>query len=232
MKDYEDSPTTLPDTIQNLLLFSRVTLEVKVIKLEPQGSSLDGLPFRAAGVVDSSVHQPRMITVYEDLTSQLLLNGCYRMSYMTLNKFGGKNVLKSSERTKVTTLPDIIKSMEPITDVVSNGKVTAIVMSSLESKYKCPHCHVEIEADGMVAMCENCDVSLSSLDFTSLVQFNLEDGAKVTHTFMHDHSLLEELLSIPLTSKVFFIKQFMNMNVNINYEKSSRLVTKITKVAT
>ena len=109
------------------------------------------------------------ITLYGDLTSPFLLNRCYRMSYTTLNKFGGKKVPKSSERTKVTTLPDIIKSMEPITDVVSNRKVTAIVMSSSERKYKCPHCHVEIEVDGMVAMCENCDVvsSLSSLDFTS-----------------------------------------------------------------
>lgn len=51
---------------------------------------------------------------------------------MTLNKFDSKKVLKSSKRSTITLLPDIIMSKEPITDL-TNGTVTSLVMSSMEN---------------------------------------------------------------------------------------------------
>ena len=84
----------------------------------------------------------------------------------------------------------------------------------------------------MVAICENCDVvsSLCALNSTSYIQFTLIDSAKVNRINLSDHQLLEDLLLIPVSSKIIFIKQFINMSIQVTYDKSSMIVTKIVKV--
>ena len=56
------------------------------------------------------------------------------------------------------------------------------------------------------------------------------DNNKINHIYLCDHALLEDMLSIPLSSKEIFINQFMNMPVKVTYEKSSMIGTKIVKI--
>lgn len=225
--------TPLKNVIENKPLYSRVTLEVKVTHLDPPGISKDSLPFRVTSVIDNSINEPRQLTLYGQLIDKVSVSNAYNLSYITVSKYGGKRVLKTSERTIVTTIEnDVIKVPEKITEVMK-GRIVSVMVSSLDIKYTCPHCKSLLDVEGSImVLCEHCDtaLSLATLQSTSFVQFTVSDNNhQLRHTFLCEHQIVENLVAGPLTNKQAVLSRLIDMKAVLTYEKGTNKVVSVIK---
>uniref|UniRef100_A0A7M5XKQ5 Uncharacterized protein n=1 Tax=Clytia hemisphaerica TaxID=252671 RepID=A0A7M5XKQ5_9CNID len=163
---FTQEPLSINEALQ-LALYSRVCLNVQVKKLCKQGTSLEGLNFKVVDIVDNSIEVGRELTVYGDLTRQLEVGRNYQINYITLTRYSGIKVFKTSERSEIVQISqDVIVLRPNQTDSIS-GIVNGVSMSSLDPRYQCSHCNDGVIVDGSVAMCNKCDKMQS---VTSLIK--------------------------------------------------------------
>uniref|UniRef100_A0A7M6DR77 Uncharacterized protein n=2 Tax=Clytia hemisphaerica TaxID=252671 RepID=A0A7M6DR77_9CNID len=204
-------PTPLNEALQQPL-YSRVTLETN-----PE-------------VIDNSVNQPREITLYGNLTTMIELNSAYRLSYMTLNKFNGVRVFKASDRTSFA--PSINEIAAPMAETNTfTGQVHSVVMSSLATFYKCPHCGETLDSNGSSAMCPNtnCGVGLSTNAIVSVkeIKFTVRSDSNIVRNFKCSHQLVEAMINQSVENKMVFFQKFIDTKVVVTFEEASGDVVSI-----
>ena len=218
-------PTPLEEALRQPL-FSRFTLVVRVSKLHQGGVSYDGLAYKTAEVIDNSVNQARQITVYGHLANTISSNSVYNLTYMTLSKYNGLRVFKSSERTAMTLSDSDIVVPMAVTETFT-GTVHSIVMSTLQTFYKCPHCDETLDCDGSSAWCEKCDVGLSTNAILKIkeLRFSVRNQANLIRNFKCSHRLLEEMIGQSVVNKKLFFQRFIDTKVKITFEQSGEVVS-------
>ena len=214
-------PTSLDEALK-MPMFSRSTLDVLVVKVHQGGISYEGLPYKTADVKDQSVNSTREITVYGNLTDVIAENKVYRMTYMTLSKFNGARVFKSSDRSAISPSDTDIAAPMVVTSTFS-GTVHSIVMSSLNIFYKCPHCDDTLDGDGSSAWCENCDVGLSTNAIIKVdeLRFTVRNHNNVLRNFKCRHHIVEDMTGQKVKDKKLFFHKFIDTKVMVTFDQSS-----------
>ena len=108
---------------------------------------------------------------------------------MTLTKYNGLRVFKSSERTAMTLSDSDIVVPMAVTETFT-GTVHSIVMSTLQTFYKCPHCDETLDCDGSSAWCEKCDVGLSTNAILKIKELLSAKSGKLDTQFQMQPSAL------------------------------------------
>uniref|UniRef100_A0A7M6DL56 Uncharacterized protein n=1 Tax=Clytia hemisphaerica TaxID=252671 RepID=A0A7M6DL56_9CNID len=228
---FTQEPLSINEALQ-LALYSRVCLNVQVKKLCKQGTSLEGLNFKVVDIVDNSIEVGRELTVYGDLTRQLEVGRNYQINYITLTRYSGIKVFKTSERSEIVQISqDVIVLRPNQTDSIS-GIVNGVSMSSLDPRYQCSHCNDGVIVDGSVAMCNKCDKmqSVTSLIKKHLIQFTLTDSVNNSRNLLCDSEIVSNFINMSLENKMQAVKMFLNTSLTATFEVENGHVLKLQPI--
>ena len=218
---YDVPPTSLKFAVESLMLYSRITIKVKVISFDTPGMSKDGLEFQSIDVIDASSPQPKKLTLYGDLITNVTLNRCYTFTHITVSTYNNKRILKSSERSTVTIVEDDIGL--PLEEQVTIiGTVESVTMSTMQKQYCCPHCKCQLETDGSImAFCNSCDIAISqsSLISKDMISFTLKGADQLIRNMKSSFRMVEDLVNCPIADRQIFLSKFIDMKVKLVHPK-------------
>jgi len=184
LKRFPKPATTLEDVVNKCPLYARVTIRVIVTEIEPP-QTYDSLTFVACQVIDTSDRSSRQLTLYNNLVNLAKVNNCYEMTEITINKYMGHRILKSSDQSTIHALPSDTISVEPFhTDTVDlvGGNIINVAFDTLNAELLCPNCKSTCEADENIIICSKpkCNtVSAVSMAVSKcILKFTIENESK------------------------------------------------------
>ena len=145
--EYEVPITSLNASI-TAPLFSRISTEFKVVEVQPQGISKDGLPYQPIMVIDNSVSEPRKFTLYDKLVGQMRKGDAFHVSFVSINMCEGVQILKTTERSLITPRLGTNICMPLDQSEAATGKVVNVSISSLKKQKLCPGCQNVLHSTG------------------------------------------------------------------------------------
>ena len=133
--------------------------------------------------------------------------------------YDGRKVLKVSDNSTVTAVDAGLVSVDipsdcVKTELVSHGYVCGVDMKSIDVCYRCDKCKNPVSLSGSLAICdafENCS-TIDILIKEDAVKFTIKDDDGNKLSLFCKNSLLDELASKSINSKVEFVQEFMNMH--------------------
>jgi len=231
MKRFKKPVSTLEDCVNTANLYSRVTIHVKVYELN-QVESVDLLQFQSAEVADNS-GVSRQLTLYGHLIDKVKLGSCYEITEVTVSKFNGSRVLKTSEQSIISEIDNSSVSCDLLehTKKLIQGTVANVIYSSLDQVLHCPKCKKCVQEEDNLIICIACNnvsaatqaIKCNKLKFTIITVEN-----KRLHLSC-SHKKIEELTSVSITNKVALLKQLFNMPVELTYSALTLVVDRITQ---
>jgi len=231
LKRFERPITPLKE-IANVNLYSRISIKIKVHELQPL-QEVNGLKFLTGTAVDQN-GDSRQLTLYNEHCTKVLVNKCYLITEITVTKYLSRRVLKTSEQSLFKLVPDFIVVTEnvPSSKATKSGTVIHVDSSSLSSKLLCPKCKSEASEDETLLICNHCDTisSVKNAVYKAAVRFTIALDKSSSLNLVCAHSKLVELTSIPISNRVAFLKQIINMNVLVTYCVLTSTVSNITRV--
>ena len=232
-KNIENNITLIKAAIEELPLYSRVNVKVAVVGMEPPGMSKQLLPFQVLLVTDDSLNgvDTHRLTVYDDLVGRFSPKKCYKFTHITVSMFDNRRILKGSDRTIVTNLPDDSIQLPAVQTLKLKGRIFRIKLSSLQKTSVCPHCQSQVELKSSFAECLKCDEALSLTDLltVSLVQFTLKDLNNQCYPLICDHTLLKSLC-VSIDNAEVSLRELINLKVSVEVKKKSNEVLAIQKI--
>ncbi|XP_066912362.1 uncharacterized protein [Clytia hemisphaerica] len=233
-KNIENNITLIKTAIEELPLYSRVNVNVAVVGMEPPGMSKELLPFQVLLVTDDSLNggDTHRLTVYDDLVGKFSPKKCYKFTYITVSLFDNRRILKGSDRTIVTNLPNGSIQLPAVQTLKLKGYISGIKLSSLQKMSVCPNCQSRVELKSSFASCLKCDEakSLTDLLTVSLVQFTLKDLNNQCYPLICDHTLLKSLCSVSIDNTEVSLRELINLKVAVEVKKKSNEVLAIQKI--
>lgn len=227
--------TTIEDIINKCPLYARVTIRVRVTEIEgPQ--TIDSLTFIVCQVIDNSDRTSRQLTIYGDMIDAVQVNNCYQMSEITVSKYMGYRVLKSSDQTKIEPLPMGTITAQPLnaaTIEIVGCIITNVAFDTLNAELLCPNCKSPCEVDENIVICSkptcNTVSAVSMAVSKSVLKFTVENEARRKITLCCNHDQMIALTTVPITNKVSFVKQLIGMKINATYNQITLNVKEISR---
>ena len=212
LKRFPKPVTSLNDCINTCNLYDRVTILVKIIDVYPAAMSSSNLPYQECQIVDADSEHSRQLTLYGDLVNRAQLDTCYKFTHVTISKFRGSRVLKSSDQSEMQELPGaIINVAESVqsTIIQTEGTVCHVVFDSLEEKILCPKCKNPVQVEEKLIICTPCNsVSYVSANSSSrIVDFHIRTLENEIIKLKSPHAQLEGLCDVSINNKIAFFEK-------------------------
>uniref|UniRef100_A0A7M5X5U3 Uncharacterized protein n=2 Tax=Clytia hemisphaerica TaxID=252671 RepID=A0A7M5X5U3_9CNID len=229
--------STISEALTNKPLWSRVTLKVKVIDIDPVISH-NNLRIMSCQVIDTSVNDPKQLTFFDKLVNveTVKLSKCYEVTEITVSKFSGRRVFKASDQTVITTLADTeinivsqSSAYESITGTISN-----VTMSSLEPVYICPYCKSIVDLNEHIFICTNSICSKVSGKEDVIKKAEVKFSVKASSGLVNlscVNSKIVVLTTDDISNKISFLKQLIGMRVKVKYSKLTFIVDQVERSA-
>ncbi|XP_066931740.1 uncharacterized protein [Clytia hemisphaerica] len=231
VNQYNVVSTPLKEAIEEKPLYSRVSMDIKVIQIKDEGISKEGLPFQSVRIIDNSIKEPRMLTLFDKLVTKVAVQSSYTLSYVSIQLFGGQRVFKTTERSTITTMKkDTIKCPKQDAAEELIGTVITVNLKSVEAKLCCPQCENPVNSSGGISIfCHFCSeaVSRSRLLKMGVLQFKvLEDNCRLPRALECSHLNIEKFLNFSLSDTDRFFSMFMDSKLVIKHLKGEVILLK------